>query len=127
LCPKRNLVGDGERKRRSATRLLQLVDRALARRLLRAKAKRPRSVPKTTAANVIELDFQHDFRLDRKPFGFHAAVPTARTARGTACERGHASDVLQLLEETGFFRSAESGCESDVVERPVVVVESQQK
>src|SRR5688572_10573836 len=117
----------GEAERGDLRLLLDLLHRALARRLVRAPAKEGRAVTEAAAAEVVVADFDDELGVERLPFGAALRAPAARAAGRVAGEAGRLDELLEPLRERGLVLGADRRAEADVVEQAPVVVEPEQQ
>src|SRR6478752_6265843 len=76
--------------------LLQLIEGALAWRLVRPPAQDRGAVTKSLAAEMVVGDFDDQLRLERTPLRRAIGRPSARAARGIAGKSGFGDQRLKL-------------------------------
>ena len=103
---------------------LHLPQSAVFRRFFRTPAKQLGAVPETPSSEMIELDFCHQLRIERLPFGGAFRAPAVGTTGGFPGEAGRLDYLLELPSQCRvIFRRNRRG-ESDVIELAFVVVEA---
>src|SRR5438105_3519648 len=84
-------------------------------------------MPKALAGEVIVADFDHEFRLERHPFGGTLRRPAARTARRIAGKARRTHQRLQLFGERRLVLTFDRRGEPDMIEPAVAVIETEQQ
>src|SRR5262249_52503415 len=107
--------------------LLDLVQRALLRRLVGTPAHQPGTVAEAIAGKVVVADFHHELRLERLPLGRALGRPAARPARRVAGEAGRGDQFFQARGQRRLVFAADRGREAHVVQQAGLVIEPEQE
>src|SRR5581483_12102969 len=117
----------GEQLHRIGGLLLQLLEGALLRRLVRAPAQDGCAVAEALAGEMVVADFDHELRFQRTPLRRALGRPAAGAARRIAGEAGRGDQRFQLVGKRKLLVALDGGGEADMVQQAGVVVEAQQQ
>src|SRR5690606_25850843 len=106
---------------------LQLIERALAWRLVRPPAQKLRAVTEALACDVVVTHLDDELRPQRLPFGRALRAPPARRAGRPAREAGRLPERLEPLRQRPSGPSRDRGSKADVVEQAPIVVKTEQE
>src|SRR5690606_14627230 len=106
-------------------RLVQLRERALARRLVGSPAQQARAVAEAAAAEMVVGDLDHEAGLERQPMRRAARGPAARAARLVPGKAGRRNERFEPARERHAVDARESGREPDMVQQSGIVVEAE--
>src|SRR4051812_38889634 len=120
-------AGSGQQLHRIDRFLLQLIQHALPRRLVRTPAQDGGAVAETFAAEMIVADFDHQLGFQRTPLGRTFGGPAARAARRVAGESRRSDQSFEFCGQRGLLLALDRGGESDVMQQPCIVVEAEQQ
>src|SRR4029077_8863264 len=98
--------------------LLDLIERALPRRLVRPPAYEARAVTEAAAREMVVADLDHELRLERLPLAGALGRPAARTARRVAGESRRRDQNLQFFGERRLVLALDRGGEAGGSEKP---------
>src|ERR1041385_973338 len=107
--------------------LLQLVQRALTRRLVGAPAQDGGAVAETLAAEMVVADFHHQLRLQWAPLRGALGRPAARAARRVAGEAWLADQRFELCSQRQLLLALDCGSEADMMQQPPIIVQTEQQ
>jgi hypothetical protein len=107
--------------------LLDLIDGALPWRLIRAPAQQPGAMSEALAGEMVVADLDHELRFERHPLGRTFGGPAARPAGRIPGEAGRAGQRFQSFRQRGLVLTSDRRGESDVIEPPLTVIETQQQ
>src|SRR5579884_368905 len=107
---------------------LQLVVGALTGALVRPPPQEARRVPEPITLELLESDFTYQLRTERNPGGVASLRPAARRAgRSSVAEAALTLIVMQELEQLSPLLRAERGGVADMMEVPLLVVQTEQE
>src|SRR6185437_7733560 len=86
-----------------------------------------RAVAKPVTAEMIVADFDAQLRLQRTPFGGAVRRPAARATRRVACKTWIFDQRLEPFGQRGLVLLLDRGSKTNMVQQPLVVIESKQK
>src|SRR5690606_28523487 len=109
------------------SRAPELVEGALARRLVRPPAPKGRAVPEPVARNLIVAHFRDQRMSERFPLACALCRPAARATRRTAGEARRAFEFLEFLRECRPFGVWNRRRKTDVMKFALPVEEPEQK
>src|SRR6476661_3949544 len=112
---------------RRAAFLLELRDRALPRRLVRAPAQERRPVAEPSAGEVVVLHLDHQLRREGLPFARSLGAPSRRSTRRLAGETRGLHQLLELRGERLLLPGGNVRGEADMVQQSALVVETEQQ
>jgi hypothetical protein len=101
----------------------QLIECALSWRLIRPPTYEVGAVPEPVAGHMIITDLDHQLWPQRLLFGRPFHTPGAGPARGITREARWGDQLFQSLGEDWLLSLRERRRESDMMEKPVLVVE----
>src|SRR5262245_34965932 len=107
--------------------LLQLLERALRRRLVLAPAHERRAMAEAVAGHMIIADLDHEFGTERLAVGRALGAPAAGAARRIAGEARRLDQALEHPGQLGALATRQGRGETDMVESAGVVVEAEQQ
>src|SRR5437764_13089714 len=107
--------------------MLDLVHRALLRRLVRAIPMDFGSVPETATGEMVVGHFDHDFRVDRFPFTGSFCAPAAWAAGSISSESWLLPERLEFFRQGGVLSRFKCRGKPDVIEPAIVVIYSEEQ
>src|SRR3954469_6519000 len=96
------LAGSGQQLHRIDRFLLQLIQRALPRRLVRTPAQDRGAVAETFAAEMIVTDFDDQLGFQRTPLRGTFGGPAARAPRRVAGESRRSDQSFEFCRQRGL-------------------------
>src|SRR5688572_23774769 len=107
--------------------MLDLVHRALARRLVGAIANDLRAMAETASREMIVGNLHDYLRIDRLPFAAPFRAPAAGTTRRIPGEARFLLQRFEFFGQRGSVACLEGRGETDVMQEAIVVVEAEQQ
>src|SRR6185312_17126695 len=75
---------------------------------------------------MVVANFDDEFWLERAPLRRSLGRPSARTARRIA-GKAFSDKPFEFFRQRRLFLSFDRGCEADVVQQPLVIIEAEQE
>src|SRR5437763_16719447 len=85
------------------------------------------AVAETIAGEMVVCYFDHNFWIDRFPFGTPLCTPSTRAAWSISGETRPFTQRFKFLRQSAFVRGLECRSKSDVMQQAAIVIETQQE
>src|SRR5687768_4325319 len=121
------LYARGKQRQQTGLLLPDLLELALARRLVSSPAQEARAVPEALAGGMVVADLHHNPRLQQLPSGQPIRRPPAWPSRRGSGEAGRGDQRLQLSCQRGLVLSTDGRREADMMQEAGVIVQPEQQ